>query len=95
LTVEDHKIDVVRKFKYLVTVINDNNNETEEIRARYRQTNKAYSSLQPYLDLKNPAKQQNKIYKTLMKPIICYGSVTWTLTQTAEQMPNTFERKIW
>ena len=26
--------------------------------------------------------------------MLCYGSVTWTLTQTAERMPNTFERKI-
>ena len=34
------------------------------------------------------------MYRTLVKPILCYGSVTWTLTQTAEQMLNTFERKI-
>jgi hypothetical protein len=26
--------------------------------------------------------------------ILCYGSVTWTLTQTSEQMLNTSERKI-
>jgi len=31
LTVEDHKIEVVRRFKYLGTVINDSNDETEEI----------------------------------------------------------------
>jgi len=29
-----------------------------------------------------------------IKPILCYGSVTWTLTQTAEQMLNNSERKI-
>ena len=33
LTFEDHKIEVVRRFKYLGTVINDVNDETEEIRA--------------------------------------------------------------
>jgi hypothetical protein len=37
---------------------------------------------------------QIRLYKTLIKPILCYGSVTWTLTQTAEQMLNVFERKI-
>jgi hypothetical protein len=26
--------------------------------------------------------------------ILCYGSLTWTSTQTSEQMLNTFERKI-
>jgi len=31
LTVEDHKIEVVRRFKYLGTVINDVNDEMEEI----------------------------------------------------------------
>ena len=46
LTVEDHKIEVVRRFKYLGTVINDSNDETEEIRARILAANKAYSSLQ-------------------------------------------------
>jgi len=44
LTVEDHKIEVVRRFKYLETVINGSNNETEEIRARILAGNKAYSS---------------------------------------------------
>jgi len=34
------------------------------------------------------------LYKTLIKPILCCGSVIWTLTQTAEQMLNMFERKI-
>jgi len=29
LTVEDHKTEVVRRFKYLATVINDSNFETE------------------------------------------------------------------
>jgi hypothetical protein len=34
------------------------------------------------------------LYKTLIKLILCYVSVTWTLTQAAEQMLNTSERKI-
>ena len=46
LTVEDHKIEVVRRFKYVGTVINDSNDETEEIRARILAANKAYVSLQ-------------------------------------------------
>ena len=31
LTFENHKIEVVRRFKYLGTVINDSNDEMEEI----------------------------------------------------------------
>jgi len=94
-TVEDHKIEVARRFKYLGTVINDGSDETEEIRARILAANKAYSSLQTTFRSKQ-IHRNNKIrlYKTLIKPILCYGSVTWTLIQAAEQMLNTFGRKI-
>jgi hypothetical protein len=93
LTDEDHKMEVVRRFKYLGTVINYIKDETEEIRARILAANKAYSSLQTISDL-NKFNNKIRLYKTLMKPLLCYGRVTWTLTQTAEQMLDTFERKI-
>jgi len=95
LTIEDHKTEVVRRFKYLGTVINDVNDEMEEIRARILAANKAYSSLQTIFRSKQ-IHRNNKIrlYRALIKPILCYGSVTWTLTQMSEQMLNTFERKI-
>ena len=57
LIVEDHKIEVVRRFKYLGTVINDTNDETQEIRARILAANKAYSSLQNHISVQtNPSK---------------------------------------
>jgi hypothetical protein len=95
LTVIDYDIEVVRIFKYLGTVINDTKDETEEIRARILAANKVYSYLQTIFRSKQ-IHRNNKIrlYKTLTKPILCYGSVTWTLTQATEQMFNTFERKI-
>jgi len=46
LTVDDHKIEVVRRFKYLGMVINYVKDEKEEIQARILAANKAYSSLQ-------------------------------------------------
>jgi hypothetical protein len=46
LTAKEQDSEVVRRFKYLGTVINDTNDETKEIRARILATNKAYSSLQ-------------------------------------------------
>ena len=95
LTVEDHRIEMIRSFKYLGTVISDINDETEEIWARILAANKAYGSLQTIFRSKQ-IHQNNKIrlYKTLIKPMLCCGNVTWTLAQMAEQMLNTFERKI-
>jgi hypothetical protein len=70
LIVEDHKIEVVRRFKYLGTVINDSNDEKEEIRVRILAANKAYSSLQTIFRSKH-IHRNNKIglYKTLLKAI--------------------------
>jgi hypothetical protein len=45
LTIKDHDIDVVRRFKYLGTAINNTNDETEEVKARNLLANKAYFSL--------------------------------------------------
>ena len=86
---------MVRRFKYLGTVINDNNDEKEEIRARILAANQAYSSLQTIFLSKHIHRNKKiRLYKTLIKPILCCGSLTWALTQTAEHMLNTFERKI-
>jgi hypothetical protein len=86
---------VVRRFKYLGAVKNDVNDETEEIRVRIMAANKAYSTLQT-----TPRSTQIhrnykiRLYETLIKPILCYGSLTWVLIQTLEQMLNTFEKKM-
>jgi hypothetical protein len=80
LTVEDHKTEVVRRFRYLGTVINEVNDKMKEIRVRILAANNAYSSLLTIFRSKQ-IHRSNKIrlYKTLTKPILCYGSVTWTL----------------
>jgi len=66
LNAEYHRIEAVRRFKYLGTVIYDSNDETEEIRARILAANKAYSSLQIIFRSKQ-IHRNNKIrlYKTL------------------------------
>jgi hypothetical protein len=36
-----------------------------------------------------------KLYKTLLRPIILYGSESWALTKTEESKLKIFERKIY
>jgi hypothetical protein len=51
LTVEEHDIEVVTRFKYLGMVLNDTNEEKEEIQAGILAANKAYSALHSISDL--------------------------------------------
>jgi len=93
--IKDHDSEAVRSFKHLETVINNTNDETEEITARILAANKANSPLQTILRSKqNHQNNKIRLYKTLIKPVLCYGSAIWTLTQMTEQMVCTAERKI-
>jgi hypothetical protein len=49
----------------------------------------AVRSLQTIFRSKQIHRNKIWLYKTLIKPVLCYGSVTWTLTQMSEQMLNT------
>ena len=95
MATEDHEIEAGRIFKYLGTVINNTNYETEETKAIILAANKDYSSLQTVFRSKQMNRNcKTRLNKTLVKPVLCYGSVTWTLTQMAEQMLCTFERRM-
>ena len=43
-----------------------------------------------FLSIKNKI----KIYKTLIRPVLAYGSETWILTKSDEAILGVFERKI-
>jgi hypothetical protein len=94
LTIQDHDIDVVEGFKCLGTVINNTDDGTLEIETRVIAANNNYSSLQTIARSKQIC-QNNKIrlYKTLIKQVLCNGSVAWILTQMTEQTLCTFEGK--
>jgi hypothetical protein len=94
-TITYHDTEAVGRFKYLRTVINKTNEETEEIKATILAANKAYSSPQTILrPTQIHRKYKIKLHKTLIKPVLCYEIVTWILTQMTEQTLCTFERKF-
>jgi hypothetical protein len=85
LTFKDRDTEVVRSFKYLETAINNTNYETYEIKARIIVPNKAYPSLQSIFRSKQiHPNYKIRLYKTLIRSVLCYGSVTLTLTQMTE-----------
>jgi hypothetical protein len=74
LAITDRDIEAVRSFKYLGTVNNNTNDETEEIKARIIAANTAYSPLHITFRCKQIHKNNKiRLYETLMKPVQCYG----------------------
>ena len=95
LEIRNYIFEKVNQFKYLGSVIHENNDLLIEIKERIAAGNKAYFSCNNMLKSKNINRNTKKIiYKTIIRPVIMYASETWTLTRTTENMLNTWERKI-
>jgi hypothetical protein len=76
-------------------LIRANNNLTQEINHRLLLANKCYYELKKQLESHYLSLQTKcKLYKTHLRPIILYGSESWTLTKTEENKLKIFERKI-
>ncbi|PSN54970.1 hypothetical protein C0J52_02350 [Blattella germanica] len=63
----------VRSFKYLESVIADNNTITEEVKSRLKAGNRCYRGLLPILRFKDLSKNgDKKIYRTMIRPVVTY-----------------------
>jgi sorting nexin-29 len=85
----------VQSFTYLGSVIDANNDISAEIKKRILLANKGFYRLKrqfrsQFLSMKNKI----KFYKTLIRPLLAYGSETWVLPKSHEAILGVFERKI-
>ena len=95
IKVRNHNFEKVNNFKYLGATITEHNEILAEIKERITAGNKAYYSSYNMLKNKNISRKTKKnIYKTIIRPVVTYGSETWTLTKSAETVLNTWERKV-
>ncbi|CAG9838923.1 unnamed protein product, partial [Diabrotica balteata] len=95
LTIRDYNIKSVKIFRYLGSLVTADNNVSEEVKRRIHIANKTYNGLIKHLRSNNiTRKTKCKIYKILIKPVLVYGSETWTLSKSDENLLGTFQRKI-
>lgn len=95
VTIGNYNFEVVKEFIYLGTVVDSSNNMGLEIKRRTMLANNAFFSLSKSMR-SNLIARKTKItlYKTLILPILMYGSESWTLTRNEEVILGTFERKL-
>ncbi|CAG9829236.1 unnamed protein product [Diabrotica balteata] len=93
-TVDNSTFKVVDKFTYLGSLIIKENVMTEEIKQRIILANKCYFGLSRHMRSRNLSqKTKITIYKTLIQPVLIYGSETWTISKADENLLLIFERR--
>ena len=93
--VRDKVFERVSSFKYLGNVIKEEGRISECVKDRIQTGNRAYAANHYVLKskiIKRSVKMQ--IYKTLIRPVVTYGSEPWTLTKSDKNLLRIFEREI-
>ena len=95
VTIGTHTFKRVDKFVYLGSQLNSDNSIMDEVKRRITLGNRSYYSLLKILKSKSVSRNSKcTLYKSVIRPIVTYGSESWSLTQKEEQSLHTFERKV-
>ena len=93
IRIGSNSYEKVKTFKRLGTLLTHQNSIQEEIKCRLKAGDSCYYSVPKsarllYKNLKN------KIYKTIILPVVLYGCETWSLTLREECRLRVFEKRI-
>lgn len=87
--------EVVENFVYLGSQVNSDNNVQEEVRRRLASGNRAFFGLHKLFRSRTLGRKVKcTLYRTLVRPVVTYGSETWSMTKRDEQDLMAFEHKI-
>jgi hypothetical protein len=88
-------VEVSSKFKYLGATITADNSVGNEIRERIMAGNRCYFALHGVFKSRNISRRSKLVvYRTVVRPVVMYGSETWTLLCRDEELLRRWERKI-
>ncbi|MXP61705.1 hypothetical protein FD744_25325 [Pantoea sp. Taur] len=85
----------VDQFTYLGSLVTQDNSPAAEVKRRILMANKCYFGLRKEFTSRLLSRQtKHHLYRTLIRPVLLYGSETWTTSKRIEQDLLVFERKI-
>ena len=95
IVLNDVTYEDVSSFNYLGSIITNNNNILAEIKGKITAGNRCLRALDRLMKARYISRKVKiRIYKTIIKPVVVYGSEAWTLSERVIAMLNTWERKI-
>uniref|UniRef100_A0A8D8TNG9 Craniofacial development protein 2 n=1 Tax=Cacopsylla melanoneura TaxID=428564 RepID=A0A8D8TNG9_9HEMI len=95
LQVGEYEFQSCKEFKYLGVTITDTVTEQTEIENRLAAANRCFWSVQKLMSSKLLSRTTKlRIYKTIIQPVLLYGSEVWTLSKVSEKKLVTFENKV-
>jgi hypothetical protein len=95
INIEDMQFEKTKAFKYLGSIINEDNSIEQEVQERIAAGNRAYFANKMMFTSKQMSRKVKlKLYRTVIRPVVTYACETWTLKDKTEQKLMVFERKI-
>ncbi|KAI5729084.1 hypothetical protein M8J77_025142 [Diaphorina citri] len=95
ITIDNYKFESVSSFKYLGVTLTQDHQEDIEIQARLNAANRSFHASKKLMSSKLLSRcSKIKLYKTIIRPILTYGSENWIMTKKTEKKIITFENKI-
>lgn len=95
LQIENHVFQKVNNFTYLGVLLTNDNNEELEITNRLNAANRSLHACNKILSSKLLSRNTKvRVYKTIIRPTLMYGSECWVMSKKSEKRLVTFENKI-
>jgi hypothetical protein len=95
VAIGDKHFEVVKEFVYLGSLMTPTNDVSLETQRRIQTANRFFCGLRKHLQSSHLSHQTKfTIHKTLIRPVLLYGSETWVLTKREENQLLVFERKV-
>lgn len=95
IQIDNYTFETVNEFVYLGTMVTNDNNVSSEIKRRIVAANRYYFGLQKHMKSRHLTRRTKVLlYKTLIRPVLMYGSECWTISKGDERALESFERKV-
>ena len=86
----------MRTFKYLGSLLTNQNSIHDEIKCRLKAGNSCYYSVQTLLSSRLLSKNLKiKIYKTIIMPVVLHGCETWSYIKEGTQVKGIRKQDPW